>query len=718
MTTSRIATAAALLLLLSIAGIDRARGGTLPENKWTKLSDCPPDPLGRELQPGRGAYWSFDPASAKFYRYGGYTPTDCNALWSFDVAARKWDNVMKVDYTWPPKQDRPGAGAWWSTCYDSKRKVIWMHGGSGVAARSHKALFNDIWQYDPAKKTYKAMKSKKWPSWSARIVYDSKNDLILRAPAAAREWANRHNKGRTWVYDPNKNAWEGRATKGSPGAFSGTVWVFDTVAGKAVYLAGARSKAPGITWTYDAAANKWENLAIKEAPLARVFAGACYDPHNKQVIVYGGVGHPGKGYGYCHRGGGLVLNDTWALDVARKKWKQLDVGAPVIPVLPGGSKRRFILRQAMDYDTKHQAVVVSAPTFGVWALRYHAADAKKLPNAKIATSPAPFEKPQELKEPVFKKAPPNKKLLDLEPGKWVKLGGGRALGGGEIPLTYDAATGFCLKYGGCNNGGTTFASGYGNDLSAYDPAVERWIALRWVDPCGPPRPRNGCTRAYAYDPGRKVNWFLGGTSGNHLASSTPVGGPTGGTWMYDGLKDKYVLVPSSGKDNGIGVVVCWDKVNKLIIAPPKQGWQRATVAIFDPAKKAWSDGAKTRAQAYTCGCYVDTLKSLFVIEPGKGGPKTLTYSAPAKAWKEIPPKGDKLPASGRGYVAAYDPENDAIICCVKGSTFVFKVKTGTWQDLKVKSPVGELMTYDSRHKVFLGCSRARDMHAFKYKPGK
>ena len=32
-----------------------------------------------------------------------------------------------------------------------------------------------------------------------------------------------------------------------------------------------------------------------------------------------------------------------------------------------------------------------------------------------------------------------------------------------------------------------------------------------------------------------------------------------------------------------------------------------------------------------------------------------------------------------------------------------------------KAPVGELMTFDSRHKVFLGCSRGGVMHAFRYK---
>ncbi len=706
----------AAAILLCAAAV--ARGGeTLPENRWTKLADCPPDPLGRELQPGRGAFWCFDPASAKFLRYGGYTPTDCNALWTFDLAARKWENPLKADCSWPPKEDRPGAGAWWSMAYDSKRKVIWMHGGFGAAARYRKELYQDIWQYDPAAGTFKAMKSQKWPAGGGRIVYDGKNDLVLRQPADDSSWAVIHNRERTWVYDPNKNAWEGRQTKGSPKAFSCTVWSFDESAGVAVFLAGAGKKQPADTWTYDAAANAWTKLELKESPEARTYAGSCYDPHNKVTIVYGGIGHPGGDkYGFGHRGGGVALSDTWALDLAGKKWLKLDVGAPEIPKLNGeGANPRFPLRQAMDYDTKHKAVVVSAPTFGVWALRYRAGKAEPLPKIEVAAAAAPFDKVEEPKEPVYKQAEPNKKLLGLEPGKWVKLGGGGALGGGEVPMIYDEATGFCLKYGGCNNGGTTFASGYGNDLSAYDPATERWMALRWVDPAGAPRPVNGCTRYYAYDPVRKVDWFVGGTAGNGLASSLPADWPGGsGTWCYDGLKDRFFMVPHSGAAKvGAGVVCCYDRANNLFVVDAKA--YAGNAFAFDPAAKAWKAGAPCRAEAYTYGDFCDSLKRLLVIEPGKDGNKLLAYDAAAGKWEEVETKGPTPSGKGRP-TAAYDRDNDVFLCVLDGRTWALTLKDKTWKDLGADTKaVEECLVYDTRHKVFLGCGRGGDMHAFRYK---
>jgi hypothetical protein len=701
---------------------------TLPVNRWTKISDVPPDPFGRELEPGRGAYWCFAPTSGVFLRYGGYTPTDANDLWSFDLAARKWENVVTVSYAWPPPADRPGAGAWWSMAYDSKRRVIWMHGGSGVAAVQHKELYNDLWQYDLAAKTFKPMKSKNWPAFSARIVYDSKNDLVLRAPAYDGEWGARHNQDTTWVYDPDKNAWEGRATKGAPKVADGGVWVFDASVGKAVFLATTADGGPAPTWTYDAAANAWEQLKTETSPPARVYAGCAYDPEHRQVLVYGGVGKTGQGYGYAHRGGGTVLNDTWVLDTAKATWTRIDVGAPVIPTLPGNSSGRFIFPIAMDYDVKGRAVVVSAPTFGVWALRLFpkpggpAADEPSgaaLPELKLAALPE-FDKPTPVPaEGLYPQAPLNQRLLDLAPNQWVQLGGGPAVGGGEVPMVFDEATGFCLRYGGCNDGGTTFASGYGNDLTAYDPATERWMALRWTDPCAPPRPHNGCTRFYVYDPVRRVTWFAGGTAGNRLAASLPPDWKgAAGAWQYDGRADRFNLVPSTGPQPPPGVADGYDRTNNLVICVGKQQWGNTGVFLFDPEKKTWMLKGKPLADVYTYGCYVDSLKGLLVVEPLKEGKKSRLYDSSAGEWRDLAPKPD-LPADAAGRpTLAYDRDADLVLGLFAGRTFIYDPKANAWSEVQTNKPgkVEECLVYDTRHKVFLAThTMGQHMWTFRYK---
>lgn len=696
----------------------------VPENRWTQVADLPGDPLGRELAPGRGAFWCYDPGRALLLRYGGYTPTECNALWTFDLSARRWENRLPVDYSWPPPADRPGAGAWWSMAWDGKRRVVWLCGGSGLVARKRPELINDIWQYDPVANTFTAMQAKGFPAFSSgcRIVYDAKNDLIVRAPAYDGEWSAMCNRDRTWIYDPGRNVWEGRSTPGAPKSALAAVWVYDESVGKAVYLAQGKDHL-GETWTYDAAvagSQAWVRVETRERPPARVVAGAAYDPENRQVVICGGVGHPGSGYGYLFRGGGVQLTDTWALDLARGEWTKLDVGAPAVPGLNGQKGTRFEHFCAMAYDAKNRSLVLAEPTVGVWVLRRGVGQGQAPAALRLAAKPTAAQTAPLAKQPVFRMAPPNPKLLHLASNEWVRLEGGAAIGGGEVPLIYDEATGYCLKYGGCNNGGAgSFASGYGNDLSAYDPATERWMALRWVDPCGPPRPANGCTRGYAHDPVRKVNWFAGGTAGNALAFSLPAdfaGELEHATWRYDGVRDRFDLMPTTGRTphGWDRVVCCFDRANDRFIFNAQQ---------FDPEKAAWLDGGQgLPVMFYTYACYVASLKGLFAVKQEQTGDnawvyKTRLYSATEKGWKDLP-GGDGLPStkSKRNPTTAYDPCNDMVICVLDGRTFAYDVKEGSWQALAVKTPdVSEQMTFDTRHQVVLATgAMGREMWAFRF----
>jgi hypothetical protein len=691
----------------------------VPDNKWTKIGDIPPDPFGRELEPGRGAYLCFEEVNNQLLRYGGYTPTDDNSLWSYDLSARKWENPLRSSYDWPAPSDRPGAGAWWSMAWDSKRKVVWLFGGSGVAERASKTILGDTWKYDPAKKSFTLAGSKNPPSYSGgcRIVYDSKNDRLIRAPAYDGEWSALHNRDATWVYDPDKNAWEKRETPGSPKNALACGFVFEPNLGKAVYLKPGGGASTMETWTFDAATNKWEKLSSKDNPPSAVVPGVCYDSAHKLIVLYGGVGSPKEGYGYLYRGGGVQLSETWTLDLAKGQWNKLDVGAPVLATLPAAETYRFEITTAMTYDAKNNAVVLAEPTIGVWALRLHPDGTSPLPELKLAALPE-FEKPLTV-ERIYPQAPPNKKLVDLEENAWVQLNGGPSLGGGEVPMIYDEATGFLLKYGGCNNGGTTFASGYGNDLSAYDPATERWIALRWVDPCGAPRPKNGCTRFYGYDPVHKCDWFAGGTAGNNLPYSFPIGSSgTNGTWRYDGLKDRFDYVPTAGAAKvGAGVVCCFDRSANLLVTVPKAYGEG--VSAFDPEKKAWRTvSPKIRAADYTFPCYVDSLKGMFVIELAKDGFKTLLFDPTGGQWRELAAIGES-PAGDTRPVTAYDPGNDVVLCVIKDKTFAYTVKDNAWKKLETKTAprdVNEMLVFDRRHKVFLGTrAMGGSVWAFRYK---
>jgi len=700
----------------------KAEAFDLPINAWVKISEVPQDHLGREIEPGRGAYLCYIPSKNNFIRYGGYTPTESNALWTFDLAKRLWSNQVLDDYSFPPPNDRPGAGPWWSMAWDTKRNLVWLNGGNGVGSQTNDSLYNSIWSYDPINSKFQKFENKNHPKFGSPIVYDSKNDILVRAPAYDGEWSAMHNRDATWVFDLNKNTWERRETKGSPKSVLAGVWVFDPPSGKCVYLWNDKEGASQ-TWTYDAASNVWEKLETELTPPGRVCGASAYDHHNKVILIYGGVGRASSNdYGYLYRGGGVQLNDTWALDVSKKQWRKLEVGAPVVPILNGqGKQKRFETCQAAAYDEKLCAFVISSPTIGVWALRYQAEGNQELTVASLATLPELPESKVPTK-PVYALAEPNPKLINLESNKWLLLQGGEK-GGGEVPATYDEITGFILKYGGCNDGGTTFASGYGNDLWAYDPATERWLALRYTEPCGAARPTNGCTRYYAFDPDSKVTWFAGGTAGNYLCSISPEGWKGKGIWQYDSIKDRFDIIPIENEaKTGAGVVTAYDRKNKIFLTGPKAYSNQ--IFSFSPLKKSWSAIApSTYTEQYAYGTYVDSQSFLFVVSKNKTDWGSFVLDGSNNTWKKLETTGD-LPeymAAGRP-VSVYDPNND-IVLLVGGAdekekreqeAWVLHIKDNRWEKLSEPGPgIFERMVYDRRHKVFVGFSKKGPV-AFRY----
>jgi hypothetical protein len=304
--------------------------------------------------------------------------------------------------------------------------------------------------------------------------------------------------------------------------------------------------------------------------------------------------------------------------------------------------------------------------------------------------------------------------VNLPENVWVKLGGGRNIGGDEIPMKYDETTGYVFKYGGCGDGGTTFASGYGNDLVAYDPAVEFWRSIRPTCPCGVPRPANGCTRFYAHDPTHDCIWFAGGTSGNYLAASVPQDWTPGrGTWRYDSKKDRYDLVQHTGDFLAyVGVVCAYDRQNDLFIASTSRNWGGARTSVLNTNTVTWSSPtAEYQAQAYTYGDFIDSMGVLAVLYGGA----VWTLNPLTGVWSTLPAQSG-LPGSRPS--VAYDPYNNVLMAVGDNKTFIFTVASQTWQQMSPDSgtpDLGEHVAFDRRHNVFLGGRKSGEMWAYRYK---
>ena len=301
----------------------QAKIQALGDNSWVNL--------GLGFSGGHEVPAVFDQENGLFFKYGGcgdHSPrinvegsklpdeTYGNSCWAVDVKAGAWKMIRPRDMSFPTS--RPGNGCSRCYAYDSKRKLVWMYGGirnGGGGGDNY-----DLWTYDGAKDTFKKWDTANRPQLTGDsapgdvFVYDSANDLLVMP------WGKT-----TQVYDPNRNAWEDRATPdGPPAGRHYANMAFEAVKNRVIFptVAASGRRAPTgqkppespkslwrettwqeggkevkgqqewvmTTWAYDAKANKWQKLDIKpeDGPSARWRFGIAYDSLNKVVILIGG----------------------------------------------------------------------------------------------------------------------------------------------------------------------------------------------------------------------------------------------------------------------------------------------------------------------------------------------------------------------------------------------------------------------------------------------
>ena len=351
---------AVIIFALAVLSLPALAGDitSLPDNTWVRLCDAPGDAIGRDVPPGRGATWTYDPNTQKFLRYGGYTPTFSNALDAFDPATNAWTRLFAHDETYPAA--RPGGGSSWLLAHDSARNVIWIAGGwrsAGYNPMPYNIGSQGIWKYDPVGQTF--TKAGDALEFNTHYVYDPVNDVIVTSPIAG-AMASKFN-GRTYVFDLSTEAWEARSTSPLPQeTYSGShPAVYDPSIGRVVLLKGTD------TWHYDAAANQWTQVTTTGTPTSSGMAVLAYDPANQVIVRYGGS--DGKHYSTYQGVTEIYKGST-------RTWTSLS--CPGIPVNAQslGNKPLFY-HKALAWDPSHQCLLLCDPDLGVYAFKYNPSSA-------------------------------------------------------------------------------------------------------------------------------------------------------------------------------------------------------------------------------------------------------------------------------------------------------------------------------------------------------
>lgn len=213
---------------------------------------------------------------------------------------------------------------------------------------------SETWIYDIATNTFKNVTPAVQPSlrWGYRIAYDTRSKRAILFGGSDGYTGETLND--TWAYDFEANTWTEMRPSNSPPPHHFAAMTYDPLAGKIILFGGfdiGKNESLNDTWAYDAKTNTWTDLQPASPPPARLYHTMAWDIWSNRIIMFGGVSIPYE----------PILGDTWAFDLRRNTWTQLQpkgspssrawqamMGTWTGPLLFGGSPTHDVLT---DDDT-------------------------------------------------------------------------------------------------------------------------------------------------------------------------------------------------------------------------------------------------------------------------------------------------------------------------------------------------------------------------------
>lgn len=182
-------------------------------------------------------------------------------------------------------------------------------------------FFSDIWTFNIKKKQWNSIDVKDMPParYSHSAVYDSTNKQMIIFGGTGRiddKTGKMFND--TWIFNIKKKQWEEIPSVGKvPPERQYHTAIYDPVNRQMIIFGGIGISEPSgrknlsDIWAFDLKKKQWEEITTTEAPPERWSHTAIYDPVNKQMIIFGG------------RGKLTDLSDIWAFDIEKKQWKEI-----------------------------------------------------------------------------------------------------------------------------------------------------------------------------------------------------------------------------------------------------------------------------------------------------------------------------------------------------------------------------------------------------------
>lgn len=331
--TRRRAVSASIAALVLAAGcattdaaeIDEAsrQGSPTDDGPAAAVAPEPVSDTDAATAPAARIYHSLVSDGGQLYLFDGLTSHGWGPgladVWAYAVADDRWE-----------ARSTPGGVEFGSPAWDagSKRFIMLdLDGGT--------------WAYDPANDTWEQRDPAQAPSTRCgeRTVYDTQSDLVVLFGGFACTGTNDPGLDDTWTYDYDTDTWEQVEPATSPPGRMFHGMVYDEAADRTVLWGGRVDDTRVWTLDLDDGGGDWTVQDTDGGPThMRAYHGMSYDPHRRQVLVFGGL-EPMTPTSLS----GELKGDLWAYDVPTASWTQLaDENAPA---------PRALHQLALDPDT-------------------------------------------------------------------------------------------------------------------------------------------------------------------------------------------------------------------------------------------------------------------------------------------------------------------------------------------------------------------------------
>jgi hypothetical protein len=233
-----------------------------------------------------------------------------SAVWILDPEAGKWTSTKPRS---PPRERCHTPLA-----YDPHREKVLLWGGAGLSATGEFELLEDTWLLDTKDLSWTRIETPEGPpaGADAGLIHDASADRFLL-----------FHRGQFWEFQTGAQVWKRVEIPPGPSPREGATVALNPDCREVLFFGGnAGTRYLDDTWLLDLELGRWREVVGDVHPSARVRAAFAVNPHERSVVLYGGVRGPTS----------RREKDLWVFDFDQDRWELVSADTAISPQRRGG----------------------------------------------------------------------------------------------------------------------------------------------------------------------------------------------------------------------------------------------------------------------------------------------------------------------------------------------------------------------------------------------